>query len=94
MPFDPSASVYVLSHPTRQRIVRFLQDGNGQSIDAIASALDLSTELTGFHLLALEQHGLVEVDMVFANPDTRMEARFKSTAKVKEAVEAIAALVG
>ena len=84
----------ILFHPTRRRIVGLLKKSAPLSIKEIAARLDISEDLAGFHILALEQYGLTESDMVYAHSSPhRMEAQFKTTAKVRETVEAYHDLV-
>ena len=86
------ALAYVLAHPMRQRIVSLLREGNALSLREIVNQSGSSEDLIGFHLVALEQHGLVARSMEFANPEPRVEAKFRQTEKVKEAIKAMRVL--
>ena len=59
---------YILSHPVRAAIVKFLRKEGKAYISQIAKALGLSERLISFHLSMLSSAGFVESEYGLANP--------------------------
>ena len=87
-----ATAAYVLAHPLRQRIITALRDGKEFSIKEISKHVGSDENIIGFHMVSLEQHGLVHRTMRYANPVKRAESRFSRTEKVAEALEALRAV--
>lgn len=79
--------IYILSHPARSRIVRFLKDEQRAYISEIAKAMGLSERLVSFHLSMLSTAGFVESEYGLSNPaknPPRMVRYYELTPKVDE----------
>ena len=89
---ERATAAYILAHPLRQRIITILRDGEELSIKEISEQVSSDETIVGFHLVSLEQHGLVGRVMRYANPAKRAESRFSRTGKVAEALDALRAV--
>ena len=91
---EPLATLaYVLSHPTRQAIVRALKEaGDCLTIPEVATKVGMPEEIIGFHMLALKQHGLVTDHIHHDQSADKVVTKFTASEKVTEAAQALNAL--
>lgn len=79
--------IHMLSHPTRNKIVQILDkaDEQGCYTGEIAKNLGFSRELVSFHLLKMEEAGLVEGEHALKTGDpSRAVKYYKFTEKGKK----------
>ena len=78
---------YVLSHPARVRIVRYLKKEQSAYIRQIAEGTEMSERLVSFHLSMLANAGFVKSDYGVSNPARRLVRFYELTPKVDTTVE-------
>lgn len=83
-----STVLYVAAQPTRREIIHLLREQGPLPLAEIADRLELPEEITGFHLVALEQHGLIKGTFKLATSQPKAVRYFEVTDSVGEALSA------